>query len=104
MIGLFLDPAILCLLLYLFARHNAEFDFLRVFFITLGIGVGGAVIFMALAPSIGLLSLIPVFLLALFLLMKFCYVSLKQGVIILSVFVILKIILNYAFLSAFSHG
>jgi len=86
MIGLFIHPLVLCAILYVVSRGNAAADFPRVFFVALGIGIASAFVRATLGETLGVLTVIPVLAIALFLLIKFCYVSLTQGLIAVAVF------------------
>jgi hypothetical protein len=82
MFGLFLNAAILYLIVWLVARHTAELEFWVMFLIALGVGLAGWGIGLALGGGyLTLLGLIPVLGLLVFLLMKFCYISLQQALI-----------------------
>jgi len=78
-VTLFLHPLVLCGLLWLIARHNAEFSFARVFFVALGIGLAGIVAGAALGPGLGLLALLVMAGVCVYFLMKFCYTTLGQA-------------------------
>ena len=97
MLSLFIDPAVLCVLLYIITKGEAEADFGRVFFVSLGIGLGAAAIVAALGAALGLLALIPVFALGVFMLMKFCYASLPQSAAVLGIFAVYKIAISILF-------
>jgi len=92
-----INPIILYILLYFFAGKNADLEFIKIFFVSLGIGIGGTIILMILTPVLGYLSIIPVVLFSLFLLKKYCYVTFRQGVIIMLVFILIKIGMNKVF-------
>ena len=93
MIGIFVNPVILCVLLYLVARHNAEYDFGTVFFVSLGVTISG---FFAVALVGPILGGIVQLALAGYLLVRFCYVTLKQTIIVLIAFVACQLVLAYA--------
>jgi hypothetical protein len=97
MLSLFMDPAVLCLLLYVITKGQAEADFGRVFFVCLGIGLGSAAIALALGPMIGFFALVPVLALGVFLLMRFCYTSLPQSIGVLAAFALFKIVIGFVF-------
>jgi hypothetical protein len=83
MIALLLNPVVLCVLVWLVARGTADIDFVRMFFIALGVGLFGAVVGMAVGDSyLALLALLPVLGLLVFLLMKYCCVTLQQALIV----------------------
>ena len=83
MIGLVLNPVVLCALVWLVARGTSEFDFGRMFFIALGVGLAGAAMGMLIEDEyFALLALLPMMGLLVFLLMKFCFVTLQQALIV----------------------
>jgi len=93
MIAVFVNPVILCVLLYLVARHNAEYDFGTVFFVSLGITIAGWFFVAFVGPIIGLVGQL---VLAGYLLVRFCYVTLKQAVIVLAAFLACQVALLFA--------
>ncbi len=82
MIALFLNPLVLCALLWLVARNSADFYFAQVFFLALGIGIAGAL----LGIFLGILSLIPLAALTVFLLMWYCGITLGQAVLVTALY------------------
>ena len=83
MIGLLLNPLVLCVLLWLVARGSADIEYGRVFFISLGVSiVGVAIAALAGGGFVALVALLPVLGLLAFLLMRYCCVSLQQALIV----------------------
>jgi len=87
MLSLILDPIGLMAILWLVARHNADFEFSTVFFVTLGLTLATFLI----ALAIGIFAVIPLFGLCVWALMKFCYTTLGQALIATTIFVAYKI-------------
>ncbi len=83
MATLIIHPLILFILLCLFARHNADLGPLNVFFVALGMGIGGMVIHLALTPRIGIFSVLVMLFFGLFMLMRFLAVSIGRALIVL---------------------
>jgi hypothetical protein len=82
MIALLLNPLVLCLLVWVVARSSAEFDFPRMFFIAVGVGLLGAALGALVEGYLVLLTLIPVAALLVFLLMKYCCLTLGQALVV----------------------
>jgi hypothetical protein len=80
--ALVLHPLVLCLLVWLVARSTAEIGFGRMFLIALVVGVIGAALSAAVGDYLGLLTLIPVGGLLIYLLMKYCAVTLPQALLV----------------------
>src|SRR5215510_4118090 len=93
MLGLILNPLVLCLLVWIVARSTAEFDFGRMFFIALGVGLVGAALSWVLGGYLGLLMLIPVGALLIFLLMKYCCLTIQQALIVTGLYFAYQILL-----------
>ncbi|MCI0684674.1 MAG: hypothetical protein L0Y71_21465 [Gemmataceae bacterium] len=92
MLGLFLNPLVLCVLVWLVARGTADIDFGKMFFIALGVGIVGTLAAMFLGGGyVGLLALIPILGLLLFLLMKYCYLTLQQGLIVTGLYFLYQV-------------
>jgi len=85
-IPLVLHPLVLCAILYLVSRGTAEADFPRVFFLSLGIGLASSLLGHVLGDVLGILTVIPLLAIAVFGLMKYCYVTLNQALISIAVF------------------
>lgn len=91
MIGLVLNPVVLLILLWLVARHEAELEFSVIFLVSLGIGLGSMAISHVLAPYLGMFTLIPIAMLAIYLLMRFCHTSLQRSAIVVGLFIAYQI-------------
>ena len=82
MISLLLNPVVLTFLVWLVARRNADIDLAVMFFIALGVGLAGAAASMLVGGFLALLALPPVLGLLVYLLMKYCGVTLQQALIV----------------------
>jgi hypothetical protein len=82
MIRLVVDPAVLLVIMWIVARHNAELHFLTAFLVVVGVGVCSALLG-ALHPLVGLLGYIVILPLAL---VRLCCLSLKQAFIVTGLF------------------
>jgi hypothetical protein len=86
MIALFLHPVVLCVILYAVSRGGADTEFWRVFLVALGIGVASAGMNHAFGEALGVLTIVPVLAVAVYLLMAYCSVTLKQAIISVAVY------------------
>ena len=100
--SLFLHPAVLCLIIWIVARKNAEFGFATVFFVALAFGLGSSFIILRFAETLGAFVVLPALAIGVFLLMRFCYTSLGQSVVILILFAIYQYAFHTAILDAFN--
>ncbi|HOO77993.1 MAG TPA: hypothetical protein PLI51_10965 [bacterium] len=82
MITFFIAPFVLCFLLYLFARRNADYNIVTSIYVALGAGLGCFVISHAFADALGFFVVIPMVALSGFLIWKFCYTTVAQTVIV----------------------
>jgi hypothetical protein len=83
MIGLVLHPAILIGIIWTVARYDAEINFLKALLVVIGVGLCSALLG-TLHPLLGLLGYIVILPAAL---MRFCYLRLKQALIVTGIFV-----------------
>jgi len=83
MLFLFLNPAILCVLVWLVARGSTDIEFGKMFFIALAVSIVGAVLGKLVGEGyLALLALVPVLALLVYLLMKYCSLTLQQALIV----------------------
>src|SRR5262245_30653284 len=83
MLALVLNPAVLCVLVWLVARGTAEAEFGKMFFIALAVGLIGEIAGAAFGGwHVFLLALVPVLALLAYLLMKYCSLTLQQALIV----------------------
>ena len=86
MLILIVSPIVLCILLYAIARHNAEFNILTTFFVSVGIGIGCLIANQVAGESLILVLLLDLVVAGL-LIWKFCYTTILQTVIVTTAFV-----------------
>ena len=87
MIGdVFLNAAILCAILYLVAKHEADYSFAKVAMVTAVTGLGAFLIQIFLFEMIGWYTIGLVFLLTAAMIMTFCWVRLWKTVIVVTLF------------------
>ena len=72
----------ICVLLYLFARHEADYSFSSVVLVTIGIILGNFFIGLGFFKYIGPFAIIPIFFFTTFMLVKFSWVSWPKGMLI----------------------
>ncbi len=97
MIGLLLNPLVLCILVWIVARSTADIDFGKMFFIAVGVGLVGAALNVAVGGYLALLTVIPVAALLVFLLMKYCGLTLQQALIVTGLYFAYQILFVVAF-------
>jgi len=83
---IFLEAGVLCLLLYLVARHEADYSFQKVAMVTAGITVGSLLLEGLLSEHIGNFTVLPVLGFVIVMLMTFCWVSFSKSIIVVVVF------------------
>lgn len=93
---LFVKAFLLLLLIYIVAREEADFDFQKVAMVTAALALGAVVLNAFLAPYIGALTLIPIAALAVFMVMKFCWVRFWRSLLIVIPFLIINIMISSA--------
>ena len=81
MATIIVHPLVLFALLWVFAR-DAELNLLYVFFVALGLGVGCLALYQLLTPHLGVFVIFPMLALGMFLLMRFCAVTLGRALIV----------------------
>ena len=82
----FLNAAILCAILYLVAKHEADYSFAKVAMVTAVTGLGAFLIQLFLFDMIGWFTIGLVFLLTAAMIMTFCWVRLWKTVIVVTLF------------------
>ena len=85
---------ILCLLLYLMARHEADYSFTKVAMVTAGITLGNLLMEVFLMHYIGWLTIIPIAGFVIFMLMQFCWIPFKKAVLVTVPFLAVCILLT----------
>ncbi len=81
------QAAILCLILYVVAKHEADYSFPKVAMVTAGTTVGSFFIQILLHDHIGGWTAIPVIGFIAFMLMTFCWISFWKSLIVVAVYV-----------------
>lgn len=93
---IFIKAFVLCALLYLVARHEADFQFAKVAIVTAGITLGSFFIEVLLVDRIGLWTVFPIIAFILFMIVKFCWVSFWKGLVVTVLFMTFNIALAAA--------
>jgi len=83
---IFVNAAVLCLILYLVAKNEADYSFAKVAMVTAVIGLGSFLIQLFLLEKIGWLTIIPVFALATAMVMIFCWVRFWKTILVVVLF------------------
>ena len=84
--SLVLHPIVLCLLLWVIARKNANLEFANVFFICLAISGASMFAELNLYPRFGEVVFVPIAVVSIFLLMRYCYTNLIQAILVMGLF------------------
>ena len=87
MITFIISPFVLCTLLYLFARRNADYNIYTTFIVAGGIALGSFIINHAFGATLGFFIFVLIFLLSGFLILKFCYTTVPQTIVVTILFV-----------------
>lgn len=83
---IFLKAFVLCGILYLVARHEADYSFQKVAMVVGGIVAGNAIIEASLCDRIGVYTLIPAMVFTAFMVITFCWVSVRRAVLVVALF------------------
>lgn len=92
-VEIFLKAFVLCGLLYLVARNEADFDFAKVAMVTAGISIGTFFIDLLLQPHIGVLTFIPSIAFVMFMIMKFCWAPFWKALLVTFLYLVFNIAL-----------
>lgn len=92
MIGLALNTAALLFIMWMVAKNNAEFSFLTTVLVIVGINICGALLSL-IHPLAGLLAYFIILPLAL---VRFCCLSIKQGLVVAGIYFIWLIAFHMA--------
>lgn len=92
-VEIFLKAFVLCGLLYLVARNEADFEFAKVAMVTAGITVGTFFIDIFLQPRIGFFSIIPSIAFVVFMIMKFCWAPFWKAILVTFLYLLFNILL-----------
>ena len=95
----FIKAFLLCILLYIVASEEADYDFRKVTMVTAGIVLGTVIIDAVLTRFIGMLALLPILAFIVFMVMQFCWVRLGKALLIAVPFLILNIMISSAAMS-----
>jgi hypothetical protein len=93
-VQIFIEAAILCTILYIVAKHEADYSFAKVAMVTAAIGVGSFMIESFLWERLGWYTVIPVFAFTAAMLMAFCWITLWKAVIVIIFFTGFHVLLN----------
>ncbi|HEY8240817.1 MAG TPA: hypothetical protein VIH35_05185 [Kiritimatiellia bacterium] len=82
----FLQAFLLCGLIYAFARHEGDYNFQKVAIVTAGMIAWEGILFMTLPENLLPFAVVPVALVLAWMLMKFCWLSLKKAILVTVLF------------------
>lgn len=95
LIEIFAQALILCLVLYIVARHEADYSFPKVAMVTAGITVGTLLVETLAKPYLGVWTFIPSIGFIAFMLMTFCWTTLGKSLVVVALFVLVH--MGFAF-------
>jgi hypothetical protein len=90
----FIKAFLLLILLYIVARDEADFEFRKVTMVTAGLTLGAVILDAFLTRYIGMLTIIPIAALAVFMVMKFCWVRFWRSLLVVIPFLMLNIMIS----------
>lgn len=93
-IEVFIKAFLLCILLYIVARDEADFEFRKVTMVTAGIVLGAVILDAVLTRFIGLFTLIPIAAFIVFMVMQFCWVRFWRSLLVAVPFLMLNIMIS----------
>ena len=99
MFGAIINAAILSIIMYAVAKHEADYEFSKIAIISIFVSICNFVVSLLISPIAGLLVTVIVTLLALRL---FCYIGWKTSGIITGIFFAVQLIIGIAFGALFS--
>ena len=100
---IFIKAFILCGILYLVARHEADLHFSKLCIASALISVGCSTINLLLAEHIGFFSIIPAFGFMIFILMKLCWLSFKKALLASVIYTIISTLITIGLALAMAH-
>jgi len=93
-VDIFIKAFLLCGILYLVARHEADLHFSKLCIAAAVISVGSSTINLLLSEHIGVFSLIPSFGFMIYILMKLCWLSFKKALLASIVYTIISMLIS----------
>jgi len=90
---IFIQAGVLCLLLYLIAKHEADYSFTKVAMVTAGIMAGTLLLDALLSERLGWFSILPQLGFIAFMIMTFCWISFWKSIVVVLIFSALHVAL-----------
>ncbi len=91
----FIKALLLCGLLYLIARHEADYSFSKVAMVTAGLMLGSVIIEATVAPHFGIWTALVHVAFITFMIMTFCWTTLWKTLAIVSIYTIIHFVLAF---------
>lgn len=88
-----IEAAVLCLILRLIAKHEADYSFAKVAMVTGGMSLGSILIDALLSPHIGRFAILAVLAFIAFMLWTFCWTSFRKTVLVIAFFTAFHVLL-----------
>ena len=83
---IFVQAFILCTILYVVARHEADYSFSKVAMVSAGITLGSTVIEALVTKYLGPFTILPVLAFVAFMIMTFCWTSLRKSILVVVIY------------------
>jgi len=90
-IEILIDAAVLSLILFLVAKHEADYSFGKVAMVTAAIGLGSFLMHVFLFEIISWLTIIPVFLFTGVMIKSFCWLNWRKTFLVIAIFTVFQV-------------
>jgi hypothetical protein len=90
MVGIVIEAALLWIILFSVARHEAELDFMHILYVVMGISTASCIVEWLLFPYLSYFVLILTITFSIIVLVRFCYISLTKAIIVTALYIIAK--------------
>lgn len=94
MIGIIVSAALLCLIMFIVARHEADYSFPKVILISLGLGLCNMMLSLFVGPWVALIVVLGLTVCAL---NQFCYLRWSKAGLITGIYVMVQVVLGVVF-------
>ncbi|MEW6713741.1 MAG: hypothetical protein AB1306_01445 [Nitrospirota bacterium] len=102
MVGIIIEAALLWLILFIVARHEAELDFIYILYVVMAISIGSCIMEWLLFPYVSYFVLILTITFSMIVLMRFCYISLGKALIVTACYIVAKVAIEIGLQRMFS--
>lgn len=92
MLGIVFSAAVLCAIMYVIARHEADYSFPRVLLISLGLGLTDFCLSLLVGPTLGSILVMGLMVWALH---QFCYLRWRMAITVAAIYFASMILLGF---------